>query len=153
MLYGQRPWILLKGFLHEWTVVQTSDSWLIPLQYFTFQWKLLVTVLFFPADSWNGWRIFLNRTARTVPKAVDLFFEQIARAVTSNGRLEQIAQTVQMADKFFERIAQATNISQYWVTLQKIQLLSRSYICLLSSIITHPFNFWLILLATLRHVI
>ena len=90
-------------------------SWLIPLQYFlndiktsrhklysrhfTFQWKLLVTVLFFPTDSWNGWRTFLNGTAQTVPKADDFFWTDSSSRL--NGWLERIAQTVRTADKFF----------------------------------------------------
>ena len=60
---GQQPWICDERFSHEWTVLSTSvDSSLynkyflndiktLPhkfhSQHFTFQWKLLVTVLFF----------------------------------------------------------------------------------------------------------
>ena len=68
-------------------------------QHFTFQWKLLVTVLFFPTDSWNGWQIFLNGTAWTIPKADNFFWTDSSSR--PNGWLERIAQTVRTADKFF----------------------------------------------------
>ena len=67
-------------------------------QHFTFEWKLLVIVLFFPTDD----EFFLNRTARTVPKAVNFFW--MNSSSRSNGWLERIAQTVRKADNFFERI-------------------------------------------------